>query len=107
MSLEFGDVYDGVNIQRPAGDREGKWFCSTLCIPPAWRVEFNDLDTMLFGKTVNTCTTGNLLYSAKGRAIANNRCCAHFQHLFSNCLNNYRMCNGAIFGSAFPNEVRL
>ena len=54
MSLEFGDVYDGVNIQRLTGDREGD-FDSTLCIYPAWRVEFNDLYAILFGKTVNAC----------------------------------------------------
>src|SRR3990170_3818196 len=107
MSLEFWDVYDGVNIQRPAGDREGKWFCSTLCFHPAWRVEFDDLDAILFSKTVNACPSGNLRYSAKGRAVANNRCCAHFQYLFGNCFNNYRMGNGAVFRRAFLNKVRL
>src|SRR3990172_404590 len=106
MSLEFWDVYDGVNIQRPAGDREGKWFCSALCIHTAWRVEFNYFYTMLFCKPVNTCPSGNLRYSAKGRAVANNRCCAHFQYLFGNSLDNRWMCNGAIFRRTFPNEVR-
>src|SRR3990172_3050798 len=107
MSLEFWDVYDGVNIQRPAGDSEGKWFCSALRIHTAWRVEFNYFYTMLFCKPVNTCPSGNLRYSAKGRAVANNRCCAHFQHLFGNCFDDHWMGNGAVFRRAFLNKVRL
>ncbi len=72
-----------------------------MCLYLPRRVEFDDLDAMLFCKLVEFYAFNNVRYRAKGRAIADNNLCACFQCLFGNNFYDRRVGNNALFRTAF------